>query len=185
MKKYPLKLCLLFLSFLLLSHISYGQRQLVVLKYNEVVARFNPGQAFSFKYKGNSEKVSTYIRDISDSAIITYDDTLSIYEIDRIYFRQHAFHQTLGAALVIVGVGRFVVDQINNLAVHGNKPSLDSEVNQFSISTITVGLPLLLIRKKSQKMLYKYKAIIVENDSYLYASPNTELYPSSYLKEGY
>ncbi|MDF9795061.1 hypothetical protein OKW21_000324 [Catalinimonas alkaloidigena] len=184
MRTYPLLFCCILLGLLLLSHISCGQRQLVVLKYNEVVARFNPGQPFTFKYKASREKVSTYIRDISDTAVVTYDDTVSIHEIDRIYFKQHAFHQTLGAALVIVGVGRFVIDQINNLAVHGNKPSLDSEVNEFSISTVTAGLPMLLIRKKSQKMLYKYKAIIIENDSYLYASPNPEPYPSSYSERG-
>lgn len=168
------------MSFLLFSHMVCGQRQLVVLKYNEVVARFKPGQAFSFKYKGNREKVSTYIRDLSDTAIVTYDDTISVYEIDRIYFKQHAFHQTLGAALVIVGVGRFVIDQINNLAVHGNKPSLDSEVNQFSISTVTIGLPMLLIRKRSQKMLYKYKAIIVNQDSHLYLKPEEYASPNLY-----
>lgn len=181
MKIYPQ----IIFSFLLIltSHLSFGQKQLVVLKYDEVVARFSPGQAFDFKYKGNREKISTYIRDISDTAIVTYDDTVSLYEIDRVYFEQHAFHQTLGAALVIVGAGRFVIDQINNLAVHGNKPSLDSEVNQFSISTVLLGLPMLLIRKRSQKMLYKYKAIIVNQDSYLYLSPDG--YRSPYLQGAY
>lgn len=170
MKAYRQVMCIggLLLGLLLTSQHAWGQKQLIVLKYNEVVARFNPGQAFSFTYKGNRKKVSSYIREFSDTSIITYDDTVSLYEIDRIYFKQHAFHQTLGAALVIVGVGRFVIDQINNLVVHGNQPSLDSEVNEFSISTVTIGLPLLLIRKKSQKMQYKYKAIIIEEDSYLY-----------------
>jgi len=169
------------LSAVLLPAISANaqQHQLIVLKYDDVVARFNPGQPFAFKYKGQKEKISTYIRDIQESQIITYDDTISIYEIDRIYFEQRGFHQTIGTALIIAGVGRFVIDQINNLVVHGNQPSLDSEVNQFSISTVVLGLPMRLIKKKSQRMLYKYKAIIIDQESYLYAQPAAQLLPDS------
>lgn len=167
-------------ALLLASHQSYAQRQLVVLKYDEVVAHFSVGQNFAFKYKGNSDKISTYIQALSDTEVITHDDTVSLYEIDKIYFEQHAVHRTIGAALVMAGVGRFLIDQINNIAVHGNQPSLDSEVNQFSLSTVTVGLPLFLIKKRSQRMLYKYKAIIVNQDSHLYQNPEEYLSPYLY-----
>ncbi len=164
--------------FLLLSTAQEveAQRQLVVVKYNEVVARFSPGQAFDFKYKGNKDKIATYIQSLSDTAIVTYNDTVSLYEIDRIYFEQHTVRRTIGAALIIVGVGRFMIDQINNMAVHGNKPSLDEEVNQFSLTTTAIGLPLFLIKKKSRKIQYKYKAIIVKQNSHL-----SEGYTSPYL----
>jgi hypothetical protein len=171
---------LLYFTLILASHLSYAQRQLVVLKYDEVVARFSVGQTFDFKYKGSSDKISTYIQNFSNTEVITHDDTVSLYEIDKIYFKQHAVYRTIGAALVMVGVGRFVIDQINNVAVHGNRPSLDSEVNQFSISTVTAGLPLFLIRKRSQRMLYKYKAIIVDRDSHLYENPYDDVSPYLY-----
>lgn len=172
----------LFLSLLLnlSSEPLHAQRQLVVLKHSEVVARFGEGQAFAFKYKGNPEKVSTYIRGLSDMEVFTHQDTVSMFEIDRIYFEQRAVRRTIGAALVMAGVGRFLIDQLNNFVVQGNAPSLDTEVNQFSISTVTTGLPLLLIKKRSQRMLYTYKAIIVTQDSHLYERSEEE-YLSPYL----
>ncbi|MFP4088902.1 MAG: hypothetical protein ACLFUB_13305 [Cyclobacteriaceae bacterium] len=153
-----------------MSHQLYGQKQLLVIKHDEAVARFSPGQAFSYKYKGSRKKVSTYIQSLADTAIITHSDTVMLHEIEKIYFEMGSFRHTLGAALIIAGAGRFIVDQINNIAVQGNRPSLDQEVNEFSISTIAAGLPLFLIRKKSHRMGYTYRPIIVTEQSYLYRS---------------
>lgn len=160
----------LFIFFLVLifSHDLLAQRQLLVLRYDEVVARFSPGQTFEFKHKEGGKKVSTYIRGFSDTEVYTYDDTVSVFEIGTIYFQQHAVHHTIGKALLIGGIGGFLVDQLNNVVFYGNKPSLDGEVNRISMTAIGAGLPLTQIKKDSQRMDYKFKPLIVTQDSHLY-----------------
>jgi len=145
-----------------------AQRRLVVLRYNDVVARFAPGETFAFKYKGDREKITTIITGFSDTEIYTYADTVSVFEVGTIYFRQHALHHTIGKALLIAGAGGFLIDQFNNLVFYGNKPSLDGEVNRASLTAVIAGLPLTQIKKKSQKMDYKFRPLIVSEDSHLY-----------------
>ena len=167
MKRFFWKCCL-FISLFCCSQELLAQRQLLVLRYNDVVARFSPGQSLEFKFKGSSKKVSTYIRGFSDTEIYTHDDTVSVFEIGTIYFHQHSVHHTIGKALLIGGIGGFLIDQLNNVLVYGNKPSLDGEVNRISMTAIGAGLPLTQIKKDSQKMDYKFKPLIVSQESYLY-----------------
>ena len=159
---------LIFFALVFCSQDLLAQRQLLVLRYNEVVARFSPGQTFEYKQKGNKRKFSTYIRGFSDTEVYTHKDTVSVFEIGTIYFRQHAVHHTIGKALLIGGIGGFLVDQLNNVVFYGNKPSLDGEVNRISMTAVGAGLPLTQIKKDSQKMDYKFKPLIVTQDSHLY-----------------
>ena len=160
--------CFLILVLICCSQHLMAQRQLLVLRYSEVVARFSPGQTFEFKLKDKPGKVSTYIQGFSETEVFTHNDTVSIFEIGTIYFPQHEMHHTIGKALLIGGIGGFLVDQFNNIVFYGNKPSLDGEVNRISMTAIGTGLPLTQIKKSSQRMDYKFKPLIVTSDSYLY-----------------
>lgn len=161
-------LVLIFTAVLSTAHNSMAQRQLLVLKYNEVVARFSPGQEFEYKHKESHKKISTYIRGLSETEVYTHNDTVSIFEIGTIFFHQHSVHHTIGKALLIGGIGGFLIDQVNNVLFYGNKPSLDGEINRVSMTAIGAGLPLTQIKKDSRRMDYKFKPLIVTQDSYLY-----------------
>lgn len=156
------------LGLFLCSNALLAQRQLIVLRYSEVVARFVPGQSFEYKLKGKNKKISTYIRGFTDTDIYTHNDTISVFEVGTIFFPQHEIHHTIGKALLIGGVGGFLIDQVNNVLFYGNSPSLDSEFNNVSMTAIGTGLPLTQIKKNSQRMDYKFKPLIVTQDSHLY-----------------
>jgi len=61
----------------------------------------------------------------------------------------------------------FIIDQANEL-LQGHKPNLDHGVSVVSLSLIGAGLPMMLIRKKSQRLNYKHKLMMVEKGSIFY-----------------
>jgi hypothetical protein len=75
---------------------------------------------------------------------------------------------------VVGGAGLFLIDQVNVIIVNGDKPSLDSWVSTASLSGIVVGLPMMLIKKKSQKMNFKYHLLAVKKGSIFYADDPRE-----------
>ena len=159
--------------------IGLGQKQLVVLKRGEVVKYYDPGDDFVFKQKGVEGIRSTYVNNLSDTSIVTHRDTVAFHKIERIYFQQHSFHNTVGAFLVIGGTGYFLVDQINNVLVNGNKPQFDSDINNVSIPLIAIGLPLILTRKKSQRIGYRYRILTVTKESPLYRNSPQRFLPGN------
>ena len=145
-----------------------AQKQLVLLKGEKVILRLNPGDEFVYRLKGSKIVRTSYVNNLSDTAVVVHRDVVPFHTIDRIYFEQAKFHNLLGSALVTFGIGLFLVDQINVVLVHGESPSLDSWVSTVSVASIAVGLPLVLLRKKSQKMKFRYQLMTVEKGSAFY-----------------
>ena len=145
-----------------------AQKQLVLLKGERVLLRLYPGDEFVYRLKGSKTVRTSYVNNLSDTAVVVHRDTVPFHTIDRIYFEQGKFYNLLGSALVTFGVGLFLIDQINTIVVHGESPSLDSWVSAVSASSLAVGLPLVLLRKKSQKMKYRYHLMSVEKGSGFY-----------------
>lgn len=144
-----------------------AQKQLLLLKGEKVLLRLYPGDEFIYKEKGKPVR-TTYINNLSDTAVVTHRDTVAFHDIEKVYFRQHKFYNTVGTALVIFGAGLFLIDQINVVLVQGQSPSLDSGVSTLSLSSLGVGLPMMLIRKKSRKLDYRNKLIMVDKNSVFY-----------------
>lgn len=154
---------------------AHSQKQLVLLKRENVLLRLYPGDEFIYRQKGSRSVRTTYVNNLSDTAVVTHRDTVPFHTIGRIYFRQHKFYNTVGTALVIFGAGLFVIDQINIVVVQGNSPDLDKGVTRLSMSSLAVGLPLLLIRKKSQKLNHRVRLMMVDKGSVFYR-PDTRQY---------
>lgn len=159
----------------MVSHQADAQKQLVVLRKENVLLRLYPGDEFVYKLKGNKTRRTTYVNNISDTAVVTHRDTVPFHRIDRIYFPQRKFYNTIGSALVIFGAGLFIIDQINVMVVNGNKPDLDSRVSAISLSSLAVGMPLMLIKKKSQKLQFGTRLMMVRKGSAFYR-PDTREY---------
>jgi hypothetical protein len=79
-----------------------------------------------------------------------------------------------GKFLVVAGVGYFVLDQFNVIVVDGNKASLNDNVTNASLAMVGVGLPMMLIRKKYQRIGGKFRLMTVEEGSPFYLEPVTE-----------
>jgi hypothetical protein len=77
----------------------------------------------------------------------------------------------IGKFLVVAGVAYFVIDQFNVIVVNGDEPSLNEDVTAASVAMVAVGLPMMLIKKKSQKLTGKYRLITVSEGSPFYLEP--------------
>jgi hypothetical protein len=169
-----LKLILLVL-FVVLGGAVHSQKQLIVLKKENVLLRLYPGDEFIYKLKGNRAIRTTYVNNLFEGAVVTHRDTIPFNEIDKIYFKQHKFYNTVGAALVIFGAGLFTIDQANVVLVQKQSPSLDSHVSTLSLGSLVVGLPMAFIKKKSQKIRYPTRVMVVQRGSGFYR-PDTREY---------
>lgn len=145
-----------------------GQKQLVVLKRENVLLRLFPGDEIIFRLKGSRAARTSYINNLSDTALVAHRDTISFHTIDRIYFRQPRFYNTIGSALVIFGTGLFLIDQVNVVLVNGQPPNLDSRVSALSLGSLAAGLPLMLLKKRSQQIRYPIRLRTVERGSAFY-----------------
>lgn len=154
--------------FTFLAFQSEGQKQLVLLKNERVLLRLKPGDELVYKLKGSKAIRISYINNLSDTYVLAHRDTVPFNKIDKIYFRQEKFYNKLGAALVVGGAALFLIDQVNIIIVNGQSPSLDSWVSSVSATSVAVGLPMMLIKKKSQKINYKYRLLTVKKGSPFY-----------------
>jgi hypothetical protein len=154
--------------FIFLASILHAQNQLVLLKGEKVKLRLYPGDDFVYKLKGSNEVISSYINNLSDTSVVAHRDVVPFYNIDRIYFKQSSFRHVVGGLLVVGGAGYFLIDQVNNVIVHGNKADLDEGVARTSGIMLAVGLPMMLIHKKSQKLGGMYRLLMVKKGSPFY-----------------
>lgn len=158
----------LILLFVTLVGTASAQKQLVLLKKENVLLRLYPGDEFIYSLKGDDGVRTTYVNNLSDTAVVTHRDTVPFHKIDRIYFLQKKFYNTVGKALVIFGAGLFFIDQFNYVIVQGNSPDLDSRVSTISLASAAAGIPLMLIKKKSQKLRHRVRLMTVEESSPFY-----------------
>ncbi|MBL7859317.1 MAG: hypothetical protein JNM57_16610 [Cyclobacteriaceae bacterium] len=147
---------------------AFAQKQLVLLKREKVVLRLYPGDEITFKLKTSNTKVTSYVNNLYDTAVVTHRDTIPFHKIDRIYFKQTKFYNVVGGLLVVGGAGLFLIDQFNQIVVQGESPSLDDNVTTLSLSAVAVGLPMMLIKKKSQRLGYKYRLLTAKKGSLFY-----------------
>lgn len=166
---------ILIILFLFFAGAAHSQKQLILLKRENVLLRLYPGDEFIYRLKGSKSVRTTYVNNLSDTAVVTHRDTVPFHKIDRIYFRQRKFYNTVGAGLVIFGTGLFLIDQINVVLVNGQSPSLDDRVSILSFSSLAVGIPLILLKKRSQKINYPLRLMVVDKGSAFYR-PDTRQY---------
>ena len=150
---------------------AFGQRQLVLLRHQDVILRLQPGDDIMFKLRNNPDRFNTYINNLFGSAVKVHSDTVALDQIERLYFQRTTFANRMGQRLVILGTGLFIIDQVNVGLIQNQGFSLDSRISKITLSALGVGLPLMLIRKKSQKIAYPYRLLVVEKGSAFYREP--------------
>lgn len=148
-----------------------AQKQLILIKKEKVLIRFNPGDEFVYRLKSDKRVMASYVNNLFDTAVMTHDLIIPFHKIDRVYFRQSSYLNVIGSFLVIGGVGYFFIDQFNEVIVHGNDFNIDDQVLTTSVTMTAVGLPLMLFHKKSQRVRGKYRLLMVEEGSPFYKAP--------------
>lgn len=147
---------------------AYGQKQLVLLKKEKVLLRLTFGDEIILKTKDSDTKLVTYVNNLFDTAVMVHKTIIPFHRIDRIYFKRSNFANVVGTILVVGGTGYFVIDQFNVIVVDGHKPDLNENVTTTSVAMVAVGLPMMLIRKKSQRIGGKYRLLTVDKGSPFY-----------------
>jgi hypothetical protein len=156
-----------FVSILSASDVQ-AQKQLLLLKGERVKLRLNPGDDIVYRLKNSKTIRRSYVNNLTETTLFTHSDTVPFHTIDRIYFRQPRFYNKVGSRLFAGGIVLFVFDQVNNSWIHNKETSLDGDVTIVSVALVATGLPLMLIRKKSQRLNYKFRLIMVEKGSIFY-----------------
>lgn len=147
---------------------AFGQKQLVLLKKQKVLLRLTFGDEIILKTKGSDAKMVTYVNNLFDTAVMVHKTIIPFHKIDRVYFKRSNFANVVGTILVFGGIGYFLVDQFNVIVVNGDKPTLNDNVTTTSLGMVAVGLPMMLIKKKSQRIGGKYRLLTVDEGSPFY-----------------
>lgn len=159
---------LFILLFILAAHLTHGQKQLVLLKKQKVLLRLYFGDEIIFKTKESNSKITSYVNNLFDTAVMAHKSIIPFHKIDRLYFKRSSFANVVGTLLVVGGAGYFVVDQFNVIVVHGDKANINENVATTSAAMVAVGLPMMLIKKKSQRLKHGYRLMTVEEGSPFY-----------------
>ena len=107
---------------------AFCQKQLVLLKNEKVLLRLNYGDDFNYRLKGSKVVMPSYVNNLYDTAVMAHETLVPFHKIDRVYFEHSSFSNRLGTFLVIGGVAYFLIDQFNEVIVHGEEPSIDESV---------------------------------------------------------
>ena len=127
---------------------SFSQKQLVLVKRESVVLRFTEGEYLRCKLK-NKQKKEGKILELTDTQVITTNDTLSITSIESLSMkgkRKTDVTRGVGGLLFIGGLGYFAIDQVNSLIVDG-ADDFDEKGAVISLSVAAVGAGILFIKR--------------------------------------
>lgn len=165
---------------IILSTAVQAQKQLLLLKRERTVLRLYPGDDIVYRVKGSKTIKRSYVNNLNETTLFTHSDTVPFHTIDRIYFRQTKFYNRAGARFIGAGIMLFAFDQINETLIEGNKATLNDGITITSLALVGAGIPMVLIRKKSQRLDYKYRLIMAERGSSFYKEA-PKGYTSPYL----
>lgn len=161
-----------FVFFVICSWNVNAQKQLVLLRKQDVILRLYPSDEIVLKLKNSRKKRTTYINNLLENAVVAHRDTIPFNQIDRIYFKHPTRLNVIGGLLVVGGAAFLVIDQVNHSLIQGNAFSIDEDFTKATLGGMAVGLPLVLFRKKSEKINYRHRLLIVSTGSAFYKHRN-------------
>ena len=146
-------------------HECVAQKQLILLRGQDVRLRLYPGDEIVLKVKGSKNLTRSYVNNLLENAVILHRDTVPFNRIERIYFNHNSRLNRIGGLLVGGGATLLVIDQVNNSLIQGNDFSFDSKFTTSMLAMIGAGLPMMLIKKKSEKIGKKYRLMVATKGS--------------------
>jgi hypothetical protein len=175
------------LLFLLISTALAQQRQLVVLKNEEVLARYQVGDVIHFARENDKEVLVQRILDMNDTLLMMNFDSVNYYHIKKLDIRarkSNTFVQKLGRFMIIAGVLLPAIELLNTGVFNdeGQGANISSEVLVVSGVLIGGGAIMAFTKKAYFKPGRKNHLMIVDKRSPFYkAKPIAEGYLSPYI----
>ncbi|HMV09111.1 MAG TPA: hypothetical protein PK325_14145 [Cyclobacteriaceae bacterium] len=147
------------------------QRQVVVLKKERVLARYQVGDVLAFARAGDKKIQLQKILALNDTSVMMNLDTVAYYRIRKLDIRgkrKATFAERLGAYMMIAGVVLPLADLINTTAVQHEDASIDEGVAATSVAMFSGGALLFFGKGKYFKPGRMRRILIVEKDSPFY-----------------
>ncbi|MDN5203001.1 hypothetical protein QQ008_16545 [Fulvivirgaceae bacterium BMA10] len=108
--------------------------------------KINQGDVLRFKFKGDDRFYQDKIVNLAEGLIFLETTIINVKDVGVIDIRDHKDRSfnlpQYAAALPVAGVGYFLIDQVNNSIVDGNKLRIDEKVARTS--GILIGLGFLI-----------------------------------------
>lgn len=161
---------LLFICLTCFSNSAFSQKQLVLIKQGNVVARFAEGQYFKCVLKKNHRHTEGHIVELNDFSMITSSDTIKFQDILKIDIHKHRpfrWNSGVGGLLFIGGLGYLGLDRLNSSIGIGSS-SLDNSVLYTSLIASSVGAALIFVRPRYQHVNMGYFLHTVDYTSPFY-----------------
>ncbi len=170
----------------ILSSTAVGQqRQLIVLKNEEVLARYQNGDVIHFARAQDKEILVQRILDLNDTLLMMNFDSVVYYRIKKLDIRgrkQTSYAQKLGAYMIFAGVVLPLAELLNTGVIQNDEPSVSAGVWAASATLLAAGSALVFIKKPYFKPGRKYRLMIVDNRSPFYkVKPTTEGFVSPFI----
>jgi hypothetical protein len=177
----------LFLVFCIVSCVALGQRQLIVLKNEEVLARYQKGDVIHFAREQDKEILVQRILDMNDTLLMMNFDSVAYFRIKRMDIRarkRKTYAQKLGRYMIVAGVLLPVIEVLNTgvFQDENREASVSPQVWITSGVLVAGGAILAFTQKPYFKPGRKYRLIIVDKRSPFYKEkPPAEGYNSPYM----
>jgi hypothetical protein len=176
---------ILFFVFTLLCSTAVAQYQLIVLKNEDVLARYQKGDVIHFAREQDKEILIQRILDMNDTLLMMNFDTVAYYRIKKLDIRERkkaTYLQKLGAYMMVAGVILPIAELVNTGLVQNEGASISSGVAVTSVVLVGGGAALYFIKKPYFKPGRKYHLMIVDERSPFYKEkPVGEGYVSPYI----
>jgi hypothetical protein len=163
---------------------SAQQRQLIILKNQTVLARYQVGDVLHFARPGENIQLQK-ILDLNDTLIMMNLDSVAYYRIEKLDIRgrkSSTFGQRLGAYMIAAGILLPAAELINTGIVQNEGASIDKGVGITSGVLFVGGAALVFIRKPYFKPGRKHRILIVEKGSPFFKVKRVSN-PSPYLPQ--
>lgn len=167
------------------TYAAAQQRQLVILKNETVLARYQIGDVLHFFREGDKEIQVQKILDLNDTLIMMNLDSVAYYRITKLDIRgrkSSTFGQRLGATMLIAGLVLPAAELINTGLVQKQGASVSPGVGIASGVLLGAGAALVFIKKPYFKPGRKHRMFIVDKRSpFYYVKSFTTGYSSPYM----
>lgn len=178
---------ILCLVVLLCSGVAHSQRQLIVLKNEEILARYQKGDVIHFARSTDKEIQIQRILDLNDTLLMMNFDSVAYYRITKLDIRarkENTFAQKLGRYMMVAGVLLPLIELLNTGVFQDEDPHASVSPGVWVTSGVLVGggAMLAFIKKPYFKPGRKYRLIIVDERSPFYQEkPVSAGYVSPYI----
>ncbi|HEU5290803.1 MAG TPA: hypothetical protein VFU05_09190 [Cyclobacteriaceae bacterium] len=177
-------------TFLLCSLCSVAfsqQRQLIVLKNEDVLARYQVGDVIHFAREKDKEIQIQRILDMNDTLLMMNFDSVNYYHIKKLDIRarkSNTFVQKLGRYMIVAGVLLPAIELLNTGVFQDENQEAHVSQEVLVVSGVLVGAGAIMAftKKPYFKPGRKNHLMIVDKRSPFYkAKPIAEGYLSPYL----